>query len=297
MREAGVKGRLPTARGGAARRGAGARPLSFHSSAAGRRSLAWPEAVRIASGAGFDAVDVVVEAVDESAEAARARLDEAGLVAGGVPLPVEFRRDEDTFRRDLDELPARAALAREVGARVMHRSIPASSDVPRRELEPVVRRRLTKCAAVLADHGLDLAVEVLSVERLRRAHPHEFVWRLRDGAELAAACGPNAGILLDAWHWHHEGGAIEDVRAVGELVRHVHVADAPPLPSHEVRDDDRLLPGAGIIDLGGFLSAVVATGYDGAVTPEVFGHRCDGEDPIACARAVQLGARAVFPTE
>lgn len=273
-------------------------PVSFHSSAAGARAVPWPENVRVAAAAGFDAVDVVLpDVAAEPPERIRERLAAAGLRVGGVPLPVEFRRDEATFRRELEALPGLARLAAAIGARALHRALPASAEVPRTELEPVLRARLSRCAAVLAEHGLDLALEPVSVLHLRREHPHEFVWRIGDAAAFAASCGANAGLLLDAWHWHHAGGDVRDVAEAGPLVRHVHVADAGPLSPEEVRDGERRLPGEGAIDLRAFFAALRAAGYEGAVTPEVFGRRCDDGDPVACAAPVARSVHAVLATE
>lgn len=259
--------------------------MSFHPSLAGRTGARWPDTVTVARAAGFGAVDLAMrEIAGETADGVRRRLDESDLRPGGVPLPVEFRRDEQTFLDDLADLPELARLAAEVGVRAMYRSLPASGPYPRDELALVLRRRLAACASILEDEGLGLALEVLGPLHRRKQSTYEFIYRLPDCASFAETCGSAVGVLVDSWHWHHSGGTTQDIVALGVPILHVHIADAPDLPASAIRDDERLLPGDGIIDLPGFVAAVEATGYDGLVSPEIPGGWCDSTSPVACAR-------------
>ena len=53
--------------------------------------------------------------------------------------------------------------------------------------------------------------------------------------ELCGSCGPNVGLLLDSWHWHHDPDASTDtiVEAGRERIVHVHLNDSPGLPPAE----------------------------------------------------------------
>jgi sugar phosphate isomerase/epimerase len=51
----------------------------------------------------------------------------------------------------------------------------------------------------------------------------------------------------------------------------VHVSDAKPAPAEDVRDNQRWMPGEGIIDLIGFFQALQKIGYDDGVSPEPLG--------------------------
>lgn len=265
--------------------------LSFHASLGGTTPLAWPESLAVASEAGFAAIDLVLPEVAElPAAEIRERLDEVGLAPGPASLPVEFRLDEERFRLDLTDLPRLAALAAAIGVRTMFRSIPASSKLPAAELGPTLQRRVTAMATILEEHGIDFAVEVLGPLHRRREGAHEFIWKLPDAAEFAAACGPEVGLLVDSWHWHHAGGTTDEIAALGPMIRHVHVADAPDLPAEKIRDECRLLPGEGVIDHSGFFAALEAAGYDRLVSPEVRGYTCEAS-PVECARAALEAVR------
>ena len=103
-------------------------------------------------------------------------------------------------------------------------------------------------------------------------------------------------MILDAWHWHHSGGTVADIRAAKpERIVHVHVSDAKPMPPEEVQDNMRHLAGEGVIDLVGFFQALKAIGYQGGVAPETIGPRIpDGMPPEESARLALDATTAIL---
>jgi sugar phosphate isomerase/epimerase len=61
------------------------------------------------------------------------------------------------------------------------------------------------------------------------------------------------------------------MRAGRERIVHVHVSDAKAQPPADVRDNQRLMPGEGVIDLVGFFQALKKIDYTDAVSPEPLG--------------------------
>jgi sugar phosphate isomerase/epimerase len=99
-----------------------------------------------------------------------------------------------------------------------------------------------------------------------------FIYTLPETVALAKDAAPNVGAILDVWHWHHSGGTIADILATDvSRIIHVHISDAKAMPPEDVRDNMRLMPGEGIIDLVGFLQALQKIGYNGGVSPEPLG--------------------------
>lgn len=95
------------------------------------------------------------------------------------------------------------------------------------------------------------------------------------------------GVILDAWHWHHSGGTTTEIRATSKSrLVHVHVSDARPMRPEDVRDNMRVMPGEGSIDLVGFFQALKAIGYTDGVSPEPLG-RVPAE--MSAADAAKLG--------
>jgi sugar phosphate isomerase/epimerase len=113
--------------------------------------------------------------------------------------------------------------------------------------------------------------------------------------EFARECGPNVGLLLDSWHWHHAGATAADIIAAGkDGIVHVQVNDAPNLPPEKIVDSERLMPGEGIIDLTAFFQALKEIGYADGVSPEVFGRGLKDMPPEEGAKMGLETTRAVM---
>jgi sugar phosphate isomerase/epimerase len=110
--------------------------------------------------------------------------------------------------------------------------------------------------------------------------------------ELAGAIGtPNVGLLLDSWHWYTSHGTVQELlRLSSKDVVHVHVNDAPSgVPVDEQLDNRRRLPATtGVIDLKGFINALVKIGYDGPVECEPFDQELrQMEDEAALQKTIE----------
>ena len=119
---------------------------------------------------------------------------------------------------------------------------------------------------VAARHGQRLGVEFLpwtGIPNLAAAWP-----LVRD------ADRPNAGLVLDSWHWFRSGPDPDLLRSIpGEKVIHLQISDAPAQPEPDVVAETigkRLLPGEGAIDLPGLLRILDETGRQGPTAVEVF---------------------------
>jgi sugar phosphate isomerase/epimerase len=113
--------------------------------------------------------------------------------------------------------------------------------------------------------------------------------------EFAKECGPNVGLTLDSWHWHWASATTLDIIAAGrERIVEVHFNDAPNLPPEQIRDNQRLMPGEGIINLTGFLQALQQIGYTDALSVEVFGRGLNKMTPEQAARLGLETSLAVF---
>jgi sugar phosphate isomerase/epimerase len=255
----------------------------------------WPEFVRLAAKVGFPGTDVMLKAaLQEGATSTVALLKELNLRPAVLDLPVEFRKDDTAFESSLPALRPAAEFGAAISCPRMVTYIMSSSDTPKDELRAVYKKRFTTCAQVLAEHGVRLGLEFLGPLHIRKAHKYEFIWRMNDMLEFAKECGPNVGLLLDSWHWHHAGATTDDIINAGrERIVHVHFNDALALPPDQIRDDHRLLPGEGVINLVGFLKALQTIGYSDALSVEVF-NRFKTETPEEAARQGLQAATAVF---
>ena len=257
--------------------------------------VAWPEFPRLAAKVGYPGVDVMLKpALKAGFAATRDLLAELHLKPAAIDLPVEFRKDDAAFKQTLAGLEDAAPFAAAIGCPRMVTYIMPSSDKPKDELRRLYKQRFTEIANILSRSHVRLGLEFLGPLHLRRAFPNEFIWRMPEMLEFAKECGPNVGLLLDAWHWHYAGATPDDiVRAGKDRIVHVHFDDAAPLPPEQVKDNERLLPGEGVIDLQGLLGALKKIGYDDALSVEVFG-RLKDKTPEEAARMGLEHGRAVL---
>jgi sugar phosphate isomerase/epimerase len=194
-----------------------------------------------------------------------------GLQLGSFGLPVEFRKDEATFREQLAELPQQAQLAKTLGADRCCTWLYPATDEPVAEYTSRFIRRLRECAKVLDHYGIRFGIEWVGPKTLRTMK-HEFIYTLPGVLELIGAIDqPNVGVLFDSFHWYTSHATIEDILALSpEQIVLVHMNDAPDVPVDEQIDKVRLLPGEGIIDLTGMLRALQTIGYDSYLSVETF---------------------------
>jgi sugar phosphate isomerase/epimerase len=272
------------------------------------RNVGWPEQARLAARVGYKGIDWAFDAAKSAGvTATRALLAELGIVPTIVNLPMKatLGPDDAAFDAQLAGLAADAAFSAAIGCSRFQlvlgpTTLPGQTKVVRWEQ---LRRRLARIGEVIAPHGMRLGVEFLGPLYFRTRQPPgataptvPFVWTLRETLALAEASAPNVGVTLDAWHWHHSGGSVADIRAAtASRIVHVHVSDARAMPPEQVRDDMRLLPGEGVIDLIGFFGALKAIGYRGGVAPETIGPRIpDTMSPEESARIALEATTAVM---
>ncbi|HKG26915.1 MAG TPA: sugar phosphate isomerase/epimerase family protein [Thermomicrobiales bacterium] len=264
--------------------------------AIGVKGLTLAETIDLAAASGFDSIVFDIREAERLADAdgvdaVRSLFARAGVQPGYWGLPVAWRDDEKSAA-DLEALPKRAALARDLGCtRVTTGVMPGSNDLTFDENYAFVVERLRPPAQILADAGCRLGIEFIAPKTLRSTFKHEFIYNLPQTMELATTIGTgNVGLLLDAWHLYTSHGTNADIEGVSaDDVVVVHVNDAPPgIPIDEQQDLVRALPlETGVLDIVGFMHALQRIGYDGPVMPEPFSKRLEelgASDPLAAAR-------------
>jgi sugar phosphate isomerase/epimerase len=230
------------------------------------------EFVKIAADAGFAGADVdLAWGRKHGAAALRELFLKHNLRFGGWGPPVDWRGDEGRMSEGMAELGKQAAIARELGIDSCCTYILPSGDRRFMDNWNFHVNRLRPIAQALADQGLRFGLEFVAPYHLRRKWPHEFIFTAGQMLELADDVGPNAGLLLDSFHVHAAGDAFERIAAIpASRIVLVHLNDAPAGATSSVEDFKRVLPGQGVIDLAGYLGALRTSGYQGAVSLEVF---------------------------
>jgi len=262
------------------------------------------EVLPLAKDAGFEGIDLNVReaasiAEEKSLDEVKLMFAQAGMKMGGWGLPVDFRRDEESYQEGLAQLPEAAAIGQALGCtRVPTWVRPVSEELTFEQNFQVHARRLRGCAEILRDHGCSLGLEFVAPKTSRAGAKYEFVHDLPGMLELCEAIGTgNVGLLLDCWHWYTAHGTLEQIRGLQpDQVVYVHVNDAPTgVAVDEQIDSVRCLPGAtGVIDIGGFLRALAEIGCTAPVTPEPFVKELREMPPAEAAKTVAEGMDKIW---
>ena len=186
--------------------------------------------------------------------------------------------------RDRKLLAEDAAFTASVGCTKMMLVLPASTTTPKAEMRKLAVDRLSAIADVLKTSNVRLGLEFLGPLYFRTGRaggpPSEpFIWNMPEAVALAKDTGANMGVVCDVWHWHHSNSTIKDIADAGTRIVHVHVSDAKASAPEDVRDNQRVMPGEGVIDLVAFFQALQKAGYAGGVSPEPLGRIPESMSP------------------
>ena len=227
--------------------------------------------------AGFDGVEIFepdLIASDHSPEEIRGLARRLGLTLDLYqPLRDIEGVDEAVFVDNLRRAAATFATAQRLGIdTVLVCSNVGTATVDSDEHSADQLRRL---GDVAQDYDVRVAFEALAWGRF--VDDYRRSWRI---VELADH--PAVGICLDSFHVlsrGHDPAAIEDIP--GEKIFYLQLADAPALSMGVLSwsRHHRLFPGEGAFDLSTFVAHVLATGFDGPLSLEVFNDTFRQTDP------------------
>jgi 4-hydroxyphenylpyruvate dioxygenase len=139
--------------------------------------------------------------------------------------------------------------------------------------------QLAEAAARAGDRGLRIAYEALAWGR------HVSTWE-RSWDAVRRADSPALGLCLDSFHVLSRSGDPAGFAEIpGEKLFFLQLADAPHMDMDVLQwsRHHRLFPGQGAFDLPGFLGSVLAAGYTGPLSLEVFNDVFRQADPARAA--------------
>jgi sugar phosphate isomerase/epimerase len=272
---------------------------SFHPATI-RQGLSLEERCQIAEAAGFSYTAVNLgEATafdrERGAGAFAALLEGHGLNAGGMFGVPSSTADSEEYARDLAVLPERCEMAQSLGGTNIMHFVPNRTSMPEAEFEALCVARFAEIGAALAGYDLKLAIEWLGPKQLEDL-PYPFRSGIKMALDLAEASGQsNIGILVDAVHMWGARQAMADIeRLAAGRVFAAHIDDFPEGDPDVLIDDDRIMPGDGIIDLAAFCRHTVAAGYSGPIEVELFNPAIRLRDPVEVSRVAREKSEAVI---
>ncbi|WP_417720951.1 bifunctional sugar phosphate isomerase/epimerase/4-hydroxyphenylpyruvate dioxygenase family protein [Salipiger sp.] len=131
-----------------------------------------------------------------------------------------------------------------------------------------------------AKRGIRVGYEALCWGK--HVNDHRDAWEI-----VRRADHPNIGLILDSFHTLGRGVDPETIRRIpGDRIFFVQLADAPAIPMDLLywSRHFRNMPGEGDLPVTDFMRAVMATGYSGPISLEIFNDQFRGGAPKTIAK-------------
>ena len=239
------------------------------------------EKLAAASAAGFDGVELFepdLIAAPLAPEEVRRRLADLGLVLELYqPLRDIDAVPPERFRRKLDLVRVKFDLMRRLGTRMALLCTNVSPDAI--DDDDLAAEQLSAVADEAQARGLTVAYEALAWGT--HVSEYDHAWRI-----VERAGHPALGVCLDSFHILARGTSLDAIAAIpaGKLFM-LQLADAPRLRMDELQWSRhyRCFPGQGAFDLETFLARVLAAGYAGPLSLEIFNDIFRQADPFRTA--------------
>ena len=240
-----------------------------------------PEKLAAIAQARFNGVEIFeTDLVNSPFSPERIRWQAADLGLG-IELYQPFRDFEamppDRFAANLKRAERKFDVMERLGADTMLVCSNVSPDAIGDDA--LAAQHLHALAERAAARGLMIAYEALAWGRHVRDYQHS--WEI-----VRAASHPALGVCLDSFHILSRGSDPAGIRRVpGEKIFFLQLADAPVLAMDVLQwsRHHRCFPGQGGFDLTGFVGHVLAAGYQGPLSLEVFSDTFRQAEPESTA--------------
>jgi 4-hydroxyphenylpyruvate dioxygenase len=213
---------------------------------------------------GFDGVEVFEPDLIASPLAPAEICERLAELDLTLDLYQPFRDFEAVPEPDFARAEAKFDLMQELGAELLLVCSSVSPDAV--DDDALAAAQLHELAERAAARGLRIAYEALAWGR--HVDEYEHAWRIVERADH-----PALGICLDSFHILSRGSDPAGIEEIpGDKVFFVQLADAPRMAMDVLQwsRHHRCFPGQGAFDLGSFLGHVLAGGYRGPLSLEVF---------------------------
>ena len=229
------------------------------------------EQIQIASQAGYDAIELwlrdvtkYVEQGGKVTELAK-EISDLGL---GLDSAIAFGSwivdDEQKRAAGLEQCRRDMQLVRDLGGQRIAAPPVGATGEPKLDLDAVAERYV-RLLEIGAECDVAPQVELWGFSRNLATLPEVLY-------VAAAANHPNACLLLDVYHLYKGGSDFTNIGFVpGSKLHCLHMNDYPAVPVRDdISDADRVYPGDGVAPIAEILQALVASGFNGTLSLELF---------------------------
>ncbi|MFJ7217719.1 bifunctional sugar phosphate isomerase/epimerase/4-hydroxyphenylpyruvate dioxygenase family protein [Amycolatopsis sp. NPDC098790] len=230
-----------------------------------------------AARAGFDGVEIFENDLVASSWSVKEISEHCAELGLSIDLYQPFRDFEavppDVLARNLRRAELKFDVMDQLGADTMLVCSSVSPDAV--DDDDLAAEQLHLLAERAAARGIRIAYEALAWGRFVNTYEHS--WRI-----VRRAAHPALGLCLDSFHILSRGSDPAAIRTIpGDKLFFLQLADAPRLQMDVLQwsRHHRLFPGQGAFDLTAFTRNVLAAGYRGPLSLEVFNDVFRQADP------------------
>jgi 2-keto-myo-inositol isomerase len=248
-------------------------------------NLSVPQQVELAAKAGYDAIEPWIndlrryQAGGGSLADLRKLIDDRGVVVASAIGFAEWIVNDDarraagleTAKKDMD-------LIRSIGG--THIAAPPAGATREANVNLVTAAERYRAL-------LDLGVQTEVIPQLEVWGFSATLSKLGETLLVAAESRhPRACVLLDVYHLYKGGSEFAGLRLLSGAAMHCfHMNDYPATPPREtIKDADRVYPGDGVAPLTQILRDLLASGFRGTLSLELFNPTYWKDDPLNVAR-------------
>lgn len=255
------------------------------------------EQVEIAKGAGYDGIEIWLRDVDKFEKEGGNRSDlkkhiaDSGLsLESAIAFAAWIVDDDEARRRGIEQAKREMQMVVDLGGKRIAAPPAGASNAD----SPMIS---------LDEAGLryrDLLIAGAQIGCVPQIEVWGFSKNLSKLSQVlyvaAASQHPDACILPDIYHLYKGGSEFEDIKFLaGNKIQVFHLNDYPDIPRDKINDSDRVYPGDGIAPVTEVLRRVMATGFNGVVSLELFNRKYWEQDPNTVAAEGLRKMKAVIP--
>ncbi len=260
------------------------------------QKLSLPEQIRVAADAGFDGIEPWIGDLSGYVESGgklsdlKKQLDDSGLsVESAIGFAQWIVDDDATRKKGLEEARRDMEMLTQIGGKRIAAPPIGAHKEPGPAL-PIIAQRYRKLLEVGAQIGVVPQLELWGFSKT--------LSRLGELAYVATeASHEDACVLPDFYHIYKGGSDFAGLSMIEASKMEVfHINDYPANPTRAtIADKDRVFPGDGVCDLKGIIGNLVANGFDGCFSLELFNPEYWKRDALAVAKEGLAKMKSVMP--
>ena len=253
------------------------------------------EQISIAQKAGYDSLEIWLRDVDKYTSSGgtladlRKRMSDSGLtLESAIAFAPWILMDESAHKKALDQAKKEMEIVVDLGGKRIAAPPAGAVDGERLDLD-IAGQRYRALLELGSTVGCLPMLEVWGFSK--------NLSKLSEVLHVAAASQhPDACVLPDVYHLYKGGSNFNDLGLLaGSKIPVFHINDYPEIPRDKINDADRVYPGDGIAPIRSILQTVIASGFNGVLSLELFNREYWKLDPLENATLGLKKMKSVVP--